>query len=168
MKIKKLKNYAILSEDGTLLFVSMIVLTSIFTAVLGSASLMLSGIIISGTQSRSTQAYFAAEAGIEESLWWARKSSTSTTSLENDIESVASGTLSNNATYNVDYNTWGYIRNFRSDGIYNRTRRTVESQYGYTPWDRIVYKCDSTHLDLCDSEVACEDAGGTWIDDACS
>ena len=160
--------YKLQNNKGTILFMSIIILTTILTAALGSASLMMSGIIISGTQSRSIQAYFAADAGIEESLWWARKSTTSTTTLENDIISVASGTLSNNATYDVDYVTWGYIRNFTSNGIYNNTRRTVESQYGYVPWDRIVYKCDSEHLDLSDNGIDCVNAGGTWDGAECS
>ena len=134
---------------------SILILTTILTAALGSASLMMSGIIMSGNQSRSTQAYFAADAGIEESLWWARNSSTSTTTLENDFPDVATGELSNSATYNVDYynlivpfievgednHEWNrYLRHFVSAGIYHDTRRTVEAQYGYVSWDRIIQK----------------------------
>ena len=167
--------YKLRNNNGTILFMSIIILTTILTAALGSASLMMSGIIISGNQTRSTQAYFAADAGIEESLWWARKSDTSTTTLENDFYGVASGTLSNAATYDVDYVTWGYIRNFTSSGVFNNTRRTVEAQYGYVPWDRIVYKCDADHLDLCECSVEylsscnnqydCEFLSGTWDED---
>ena len=161
--ICKLRN-----NQGTILFMSILILTTILTAALGSASLMMSGIIISGNQSRSTQAFFAADAGIEESLWWARKSDTSTTTLADDIYGVASGTLSTNATYNVDYITWPYIRNFTSAGEFGNTRRTIEAQYGYVPWDRITYQCDTEHLNLCDTQSECEAAGGTWDGGACS
>ena len=169
------------NNKGTILFMSIIILTTILGAALGAANLVLSGIMISGTEQRSTQAYFAADAGIEESLWWARKSSTSTTTLASDIDSVASGILTNGASYDVDYTTWtsggivvglpgrtgGYVRNFESKGEFNNTRRTVEAQYGFVPLARSILECDADHLHLCDNQTDCENAGGTWNGAAC-
>lgn len=155
------------NQKGTLLFMSIVILTSILAAALGAASLVLSGVIISGTQQRSTQAYFAADAGIEEALWWARKSDTAEADLAEDVSSVVSGTLSNNASYNVDYTTWRFLRNFASTGTFGNTRRKVEAQYGFIQSQNIVSECSAERVNLCDNETDCENAGGTWTGAQC-
>lgn len=178
------------NQQGSILFMSIIILTGILMATLTVANLTMSGIILSGTQVRSTKAYFAADAGIEESLFWARASSTATSSLASDKSDIASSTLSNDATYSVDYTTWnsgsiigtttntgdysgrygGYVRNFKSEGEYASLRRTVEAQYGYIPWDKIIAEtCNRNNLVLCTNEVQCEAIGqGYWYSGICN
>ncbi len=184
--IAKLKNH----NKGSILFMSVLILTGILTVTLTIANLALSGIIIGGTQVKSIQAYYAADAGIEHTLYWSRASTTATSTLENDIFDVASSSLSNGASYSVDYTTWGqglitgtttntgdyanrlggYVRNFKSDGEYASLRRTIEAQFGFVPWDQIVTPtCDKAHLVLCEDEVSCELAGfGYWYNGVCN
>lgn len=174
------------NNKGSILFMSVLILTGILGVTLTIANLALSGILISGTQIKSTQAYYAADGGIEHSLYWARSSTTSTSTLEYDMSAMASSTLANGASYSVDYTTWGEgyvvgtttdtsryggnIRNFKSAGEYANLRRTVEAQFGFIPWDQIVaQKCDSDHLDLCINEIQCEVvADGYWYSSVCN
>ncbi|MCX6800200.1 MAG: hypothetical protein NT091_03570, partial [Candidatus Falkowbacteria bacterium] len=119
-------------------------------------------------------------AGIEQSLYWSRASSTATSTLENDAVVLASSTLSNDASYSVGYSTWGVmgtssitgtstrfgssVRSFTSAGAFNNLRRTVAAQFGFVTFERIIApKCDSAHLDLCFNETQCESIGaGFW------
>lgn len=179
--IKKFFNKISTNQKGNILLMSMLVLTSILMASLTIANLTLSGIIISGTQVRSIKAYYAADAGIEESLYWSRASTTATSTLE--IEGVvASSSLSNDSSYTVNYTTWnsgnvigtstregGYVRNLNSEGEFANLRRTVEAQFGFIPWFEIEVPCSNNSLNMCDTEFKCEAIGyGYWYSSTCN
>ena len=177
-RIKQIKK----DERGNILFMSILVLTSVLMASLTIANLTLSGIILSGTQVRSIKAYYAADAGIEESLYWVRSSSTATSTLDGDIFDVATSTLNNESTYSVDFTTWsggniigsstrdgGYVRNLKSEGEFGNLRRTVEAQFGFIPWFEIETPCSTNSLDKCDTEFKCENIGfAYWYSTTCN
>ena len=147
---------------------AVLILTGVMSVSLTAASLAMSGVIISGSQVRSVQAYFAADAGVEQVLAWARSSDRVPADLAVDTENIVLPTLpngdsrlSNGATYKVDYTTWGNVRNFTSRGEFNNMRRTVEAQYGYVTFENIT-TCSANRLDLCEDQVECENVGGIW------
>ena len=156
------------SQKGSLLLMAVLILTSVMSVSLTAASLAMSGAIISGSQVRSVQAYFAADAGIEQALAWARSSVRVPADLASSTKNVVLPTLpsgdprlSNGATYKVDYTTWANIRNFSSRGEFNNMRRTVEVQYGYVAFENII-DCSADRLDLCENQTECVSVGGTW------
>ena len=62
-------NNLLQDNRGTVLFMTMLILISMLTVVLGAANLVMLRIKMSGAQERSTIAYFAAETGVERTLW---------------------------------------------------------------------------------------------------
>lgn len=54
---------------GTLLILTIIILTAVLTVVMAVADIVRNGLIIDRTQLESTKAFFAAEAGAERILW---------------------------------------------------------------------------------------------------
>lgn len=58
---------------GSILLMSVLIMTSVLTIALGAANLVAPGILLGRTQTRSTKAFFAAEAGAERILWEMRK-----------------------------------------------------------------------------------------------
>lgn len=137
-------NFTNLSQDnrGIALMMALLILTSILVVSLGAADLVMSGLKMSGTQERSTIAYFAAEAGIERVLWEIRKNgfdiSGCDTTTNKYVDFSASPavcgnsedvkTLSNNSSYSVEY-TLNSPRTFVSVGEYAGVRRVVEISY---------------------------------------
>jgi len=122
---------------GTVLFMTMLILISMLTVVLGAANLVMSRIKMSGTQERSTIAYFAAEAGAERILWEIRRNSFDVSGcnvgdyidFDNGIcdSSEHNYTLSN-ASYNVVYSSALPVT-FTSTGIFSGLRRSVDISY---------------------------------------
>lgn len=171
-KINKMKYKIIIkifsNQSGSLLFATILILTAILSAILTASNLMMSGIVMSGTQMQSTKAYFAAEAGVERSLNWARSKNTASTSLENNLTNLFPDILNNGAKYAVNYTTWGNVRNFAANGEFGATRRTVETQYGFIHEPRIINECSVSHPNLCLTVGACSAIGGIWADNICS
>lgn len=118
----KLKN-----NNGTALFMTLIILTSILTVSLAIADLVRQGVKISGVQGNSTIAYFAAEAGAERALWEARKNSYTLPS--GDQSNLFEGNLSNNSVYHVNYAISSSLVTFTSIGVYFGVRRSVETSF---------------------------------------
>jgi len=133
---------------GTVLFMTLLILTSILVVTLGAANLIVPGIKMSRTQERSTKAYFAAEAGAERILWEVRREINYFEFKRGDGSSCITGdyinfdtipvtcdnsghsySLSNNASYSIIYSAGPPIT-FTSEGAYLGTRRSVD--VGYT------------------------------------
>ncbi len=130
---------------GTVLFMTMLILISMLTVVLGAANLVMLRIKMSGAQKRSTIAYFAAEVGIERTLWEIRQNSFEL--KRNDSSNCQTGdyvnfdnaqavcdnseynySLSNNASYSVVYSSdWPVT--FTSTGVFSGLRRSVDISY---------------------------------------
>lgn len=132
-----------LSQDnrGIALMMALLILTSILVVSLGAADLVMSGLKMSGTQERSTIAYFAAEAGIEQVLWEIRKNGfdISACAVDDYVDFNVSPavcdslqhveTLSNNSSYSVVLLQTLPSRIFVSTGEYAGVRRVVEISY---------------------------------------
>src|SRR3989344_1192464 len=133
-RMKKITN----NKKGTALLMTLMVLTSALTVALGAANLVTQGIIMSRTQTQSTKAFFAAEAGAERALWILRKGVFSDSNCNSGankyirfnqnqcgsyIQSVYN--LSNGAFYYVEYDSGAEIT-FNSNGVFQDTKRRVE------------------------------------------
>lgn len=132
------------NEKGTALFMTMMVLTGVLTVSLSVASIVMSDIIMSRTQTNSTKAYFAAEAGAERILYLARKESflsgASCTGLTTCVDFTAKdcvscddagakNNLTNGSSYKVEYFFTAPNVNIVSAGTYSGARRSVEIGY---------------------------------------
>ena len=107
MRILQIANNANLifnNNRGSALLLTLFILTSILTVSLGASTLLVTGTIINRQQQHSAIAYFAAEAGLERTLWEVRRNGYPLPSInQNDLFVVAD--LGNGAGYNVDYAT---------------------------------------------------------------
>ena len=124
LKIKKLKK-------GSALLLTLFLMTSIIVISMGGASLALSGIRMSGIQSQSVKAYYAAEAGAEELLYKVRQSREIDLSLNIGDIAIEETSLDSNSNYFViftkkalEYPVGENI--FISIGTFLNTRRSVD------------------------------------------
>lgn len=130
---------------GAALYLSLIILTGIFVSAMGIADMVISGIRMGGVQTRSTQAYFASESGVEKVLWEYRKNNYSEPA--SSTEDVFSDTLDNGSEYQVDYireeepaeedelpDSWVY-KKFISVGSYKDVRRSVQAMLKYPQYE---------------------------------
>ena len=128
------------NNKGSVLFMTMLILISMLTVVLGAANLIVSRIAMSGIQERSTRAYIAAESGIEKALWEIRQSDLNVNDCSlNDYINFTSSlcqsseyeeSLSNGASYRVIYSNTSPVI-FTSTGIFNNLRRSVDIVYSF-------------------------------------
>ncbi len=124
-----------INKRGTALLMTVMVLASILIITLGASNIILPGIVMGRTQGYSTKAYFAAEAGAEESLWTIRKATISGCPPAGeclDFSTDSCGnchsltyTLANGSSYYVQYASSTYT-SLISKGDYLGTRRTIE------------------------------------------
>lgn len=132
------------NKKGTALFMTMMVLTGILTISLSVASIVMSDIVMSRTQTHSTKAYFAAEAGAERILYLARKESFlsgvscaglticidfSAKACVDCNDASAKNNLTNGSSYKVEYVFIAPSVNVTSAGTYSGARRSVEIGY---------------------------------------
>lgn len=145
-KIKDLNlNNISKNNKGSAIFLVVLLLAGVLTVSLGAASLIVSGIAQGRTQTYSTKAYFAAEAGVERVLWEVRKNGADFSGCDVDDYIVFDNTnnppnpavcdnilqsynLSNAASYYVIYKSSSPIT-FQSVGSYQQTIRSVEVSY---------------------------------------
>jgi len=125
------------NRDGAALYMTMLILTGIFLAAMGMADIIITGIKMGGVQARSTQAYFASEAGVEKILWEYRKNGYSEPA--SSTEDIFGETLSNGSSYQLNYvreedPDWIY-KKFISVGEYNNVRRSVQAMLKYPKFD---------------------------------
>jgi hypothetical protein len=144
MKNKNIRNtkYEIRNtvHDGTALLMTVLILNSILLISLATAQLIINGVKNSGTQSRSTQAYFAAETGSERMLFEYRKGMNNcgifgyatTTCVYSGALTLPSG---GNSTYSVRWvkgdNNPGDTLVFISIGTFAGLGRSDELDFGY-------------------------------------
>lgn len=132
------------NRDGSILLISVLILTAILTISLGVGSLIAYGLIMGRTQTYSTKAYFAAETGAERLLWEVRKEDfipedvcdPVTSKYVNFDSSPATCqgapvnySLSNGATYYVVFVAGSPDVILNSTGSYQGVRRSVEIKY---------------------------------------
>ena len=123
---KNRKNLIKIKENGTALMMTLLILTGTLTVSLIAADLIVNSIKSGRTQSYSTKAYFAAEAGVERSLWEARKNSFL---QDEDQENIFTEELENNSVYHVDYASSTPTITFTSAGVFQGVHRAVETSF---------------------------------------
>lgn len=107
------------------LLMTIMILNVIVVISLLAAKLITSGLQMSGTQARSTKAFFAAESGAERVLWEWRKNGWTIPSGSNGVGDIFSDTLLDGAVYSVDKGTSTTVI-FQSHGTFGDLQRTVE------------------------------------------
>jgi hypothetical protein len=117
-----------LSKDrgGSALLMSILILAGFLLSTLTASELVLKGLNMGETQFNSTRAYFAAEAGAEQSLWEVRHDGYGLPATSTDA--IFSGVLGNEAEYQVDYTASSTVI-FNSIGRYKGVARNVEVEY---------------------------------------
>ena len=132
-------------NQGTALFMALMILSGVLVVSLGAANLINLGIRQSRIQVYSTKAYFAAEAGAERVLWEIRKNGFNPSSCVENVDYVIFdndnfppntavcgseqiNSLFNNATYSVFYKLSSPIT-FESIGRFQDAKRSVEVSY---------------------------------------
>ncbi|MDD5528304.1 MAG: pilus assembly PilX N-terminal domain-containing protein [Patescibacteria group bacterium] len=118
---------------GTALLMTILILNSVILISLAAAKLIVSGVKESGTQSRSTKAYFAAEAGAEKVLYEYRKTFTCASPFDS---CHYAGSLPAGSSYQVDWISGGDSNPgstiiFVSVGTFSGLKRSVELDFYY-------------------------------------
>lgn len=117
------------NKKGTALLMTILILNSILLAALAASRLVISGVKMSGTQERSTKAFYAAESGIEEAVWKFRHGYSFPATTTPDI---FVDTLGNGSSYAVDYVSLPNIVIFNCDGSFANTKRSVEVAFDFS------------------------------------
>lgn len=128
-------------RGGATIMVTVMIMASILTVSMSLASVVINGLKVSSNQANATQAYFAAEAGVEQYLWGVRKNSFDPVSagcvasgdyVTNDYSGcggAATTTMANGAKYYEHYVLNTPTTTISSFGIYKDTRRAVRLKY---------------------------------------
>jgi hypothetical protein len=125
-------------KSGSVLLLTLFILTFVVVTVLGGATLALTSTQMASIQSHSTKAYFAAEAGAEQLLFRVRI--VQDINLSNDIEDVIASEgdpiilNSSQAGYWVKFSeaahlTGGDENIFTAYGSFLKTRRSVDIRF---------------------------------------
>jgi hypothetical protein len=170
-------------KGGTMLMLTILILSSILTISLVSADVVINSLKASRIQNYSTKAFFAAEAGAERALFEIRKERildtincvdterfcfdaisngeinecTAAGSCPNEEKQVLVG---NGAEYQIDYYKSGQLTTLVSSGVYGDTKRVVEVSY-CTP-DCTAKNCgdtdgcDGTCPPTCSTQIGCQ------------
>ncbi len=118
-------------QQGASLLLTLLILTAILAIAFGVSGLMLGETKISREVPKSLRAYYAAETGIERSLYDARKGA-GASDIGSPPNCSGSGAVcldGSDTCYSVDVATGGGTITIKSYGCYKSTRRAVEVSY---------------------------------------
>lgn len=115
------------NKQGVILLLTLFILSGLLIITLAAADLVLTGLKMNNLTGYSNLAFFAAEAGLERSLWESRKNSFSLPN--NNQTGLFAQSLGNNSSYSVDYATSPPDVTFKSIGSYRGVKRSVASTY---------------------------------------
>lgn len=125
-----MKNKNKLNKSGSALIFTLFILSTIMIIVFGGATVAMSGLKMGQIQSQSTRAYFAAEAGAERLLYEFRYGSIfQNLDLQGEENVFGTTTMTNGASYIVNYDQFEPSIRFTSIGIYENTRRSVQVDF---------------------------------------
>lgn len=113
------------NQRGSALLMTVLMLAGIITVALNSASVVMSGTVLSGVQERSTLAFYAAESGAERLLYDARVNPLKPLPAVSTDNVYGIINLSNNASFTVDYGTSTDSISATSTGVFMETKRLV-------------------------------------------
>lgn len=124
----RIKNL-IRSKKGSALLLTLFILSSVLVVAIGGSSVIVAAIKMSGVQSESTKAYFAAEAGAERVLYEVRKAQTVNLLVPYQDDIFGQTDLSDGSYYIVNYGQKFPKITFTAIGTYDRTKRSVEVSF---------------------------------------
>jgi len=126
-----------INNKGSALLLTLLILTSILAVAIGAAAIVSQGLVLNRTQKWSTVSYYAAEAGVEKSLWKNSNGKISSSCADNQYLNLTPATATcqatpflnilGNASYEVWYGSTTTETTFSSTGIYQGTNRRVEA-----------------------------------------
>lgn len=118
------------NQEGSAILLSLFILSAIMLIVFGGSSVIMSGLKMSGIESQSTRAYFAAETGAERLLYEYRKTEFSSDFnwIQENADDVFVDTLPTGGAYTVNYGGLNPIT-FTSIGSFQDTKRSVELNF---------------------------------------
>ena len=117
------------NQQGVVLLLTLLMLSSILVITLGAADLVVVGIKMNRQTGYSSLAFFASEAGMERALWEARKDEAYSLPAINVDNIFGQVFLGNNSSYLVNYATSTPNVTFKSIGSFAGVKRSVESTY---------------------------------------
>lgn len=122
-----------MNQQGAALLLTLLILTAVLAIAFGVSGLMLGEIKISQEVPKSLRAYYAAEAGIERSLYDARKGA-GASDIGSPPSCVGSGAVcldGSDTCYSVDVVATGNPTIIKSYGCYKGVRRSIEISWSY-------------------------------------
>ena len=122
------KNY-IQTKKGSALMLALFMLAGMLVVAMGIGNIVISGIKTSRVQTDSTKAFYAAESGIEKTLFEIRKNNFDLL-LYGDQDDIFNGSisLSNGSSFVVNYAS-STTSVFTSVGTFNNTKRSVQISF---------------------------------------
>lgn len=126
--MNRYKAKAIKNERGVILLLTLFILSSILVITLAAADLVFTGLKMNRLTGYSGLAFFAAEAGLERSLWEVRKNNYVLPDIDTPKVFILSD-LGNGSDYKVNYATSSPNVFFTSIGSYRGSKRSVEGTY---------------------------------------
>jgi hypothetical protein len=137
------------NRGGTIILLTVLILTSVLTITLISSDIVRAGIKMSRSQMNSTKAYFAAEGGAERFLWDLRKEGIDPTLICFDNKYFCFNSSNGSITdcddtcdngdvnmqefeygsYKLYYSLDGIYTNIKSYGLYSDVQRVVQVSY---------------------------------------
>jgi len=115
------------NKRGVILLLTLFILSGILIITLSAADLVMSGIKMNRLAGYSNLAFFASEAGLERTLWEARKNNYVLPNV--NTNNIFSFSLGNSSSYLVNYATSSPTVTFSSIGAYRGVKRSVQSTY---------------------------------------
>lgn len=125
--------YKIQENNGVSLFLTLIILTAILSIAFGVTNLIIGEIKISREVPRSLKAYYAAEAGIERSLYDVRRGG-GASNIGSPPSCSGGGAVcldDPEICYSVDVIATGNPTDIKAYGCYKGTRRAVDVSWSY-------------------------------------
>jgi len=116
-------NYKLQKSKGASLLLTLIILSTILVIALGISNLIWGEIKLSQDIPKSLKAYYAAEAGIERSLYDDRQG------VGADDIDKCSVRLNNESSYGVDVTTEKDTTTIKSWGCFRNVKRAIEISY---------------------------------------
>jgi len=121
------------NQKGMILLLTLFILSSILVVTLAAADLVMAGIRMNRLVGYSSLAFFAAEAGMERSLWeartWEARGEANPLPDMASVQNLFFGSLSNGSSYTVDYASSTPNVTFKSIGSFGGVKRSVESTF---------------------------------------
>lgn len=121
--------FKIKKQKGVILLMTLMILSGILVVTLAAADIIFAGIKMNRLVGYSNLAFFAAETGMERSLWEARKNSYTLPASNQSNVFPSGSSLDNGSSYQVNFASSTPNVTFTSIGGYRGVKRSVQTTY---------------------------------------